>query len=330
MARRERPAPDSDAFWEEVEAELDRARDPAAPGPTPDAAALTDAYLGVLKLALCDLVSPRTMSVVRTPGGVASLELSAGELRKRTLGSDWPRYGLTMVGLARLDDLEACVRQVVSERVEGDVIEAGVWRGGASMFVRAALDALGDRRTVWVADSFTGFREDLESEDLAELDFLAVPLEEVRANFARFGLERDVVFVPGYFERTMAELEGRRWSICRLDGDSYEATRVCLDTLYPGLSRGGHLIVDDYYVLDECARAVNDFRAEHGIDEPLERVDWTCARWKRESEPTAAAGAPANPPPTADPPAEVERPDHTPVPTVEELELRRRLAELER
>ena len=281
MAERERPAPDSDAFWEEVKAELDRAREPAAPGPGPDASRIADAYLGVLKLALCDLVSPRTMSVVRTPDGVASLELSDGELRKRTLGSDWPAYGLTMVGLARLDDLEACVRQVVADGVPGDLIEAGAWRGGASMLMRAALDVLGDKRGVCVADSFAGFRENLESEDLAELDFLAVSLEEVRANFARFGLDDGVEFLPGYFEQTMAGLAGRRWAICRLDGDSYEATRVCLEALYPGLSEGGYVVVDDYYVLEECARAVDEFRAEHGIDEPMQRVDWTCSRWRR-------------------------------------------------
>lgn len=338
MPSGDRPAPDSPEFWEQVKAALDRAREPSAPRPAPNVPELADAYLGVLKLALCDLASPRTMSVERTPLGLASHELWGGELRRRALGSDWPRYGLSMAGLARLDDLQECVRSVVRDGVPGDLIESGTWRGGASMMMRAVLDTLGDERSVWVADSFTGFREDLRSEDLAAVDFLAVSLEEVKANFARFGLESGVRFLPGYFEDTMPSLEPREWAICRLDGDSYEATRLCLETLYPHLSRGGYLIVDDYYVLDECRTAVDEYRAEHGIQEPMEEVDWTCARWRRESEP---AGKPAPAPrsvsrtaATQPSPAAIERPDYTPVPTREELELRERLrlaeAELER
>ena len=180
---------------------------------------------------------------------------------------------------------------------------------------------------MWVADSFSGFREDLQSEDLAEIDFLAVSLDEVRANFARFGLESGVEFVQGYFEHTLAQLEPQRWAICRLDGDSYEATRTSLRALYPELSVGGYLIVDDYHVLDECRRAVDEFRAEHGIDEPMERVDWTCARWRRRSSDRVDPGE-ITPAAAPGPEHAAHRPRHTPVPTVEELELRRENAEL--
>jgi len=316
---------------EEVKAAFEKARDPGAPGPGPASTDLADAYLGLLKLALCDLAAPRTMSVERTPLGVASHEIRDGWLKLRSLGMDWPRYGLSMAGLSRLDDLQACVRAVVADGVPGDLIEAGAWRGGASMLMRATLDTLGDERAVWVADSFTGFREDLQTEDLAAVDFLAVSLEEVEGNFARFGLDSGVKLLPGYFEDTMAGLGERRWAICRLDGDSYEATRLCLQTLYPRLSEGGYLIVDDYYVLDECSAAVDEFRTEHGIEEPLEQVDWTCARWRRESdtpiEPARPGSAPSASPPDPRPSA-VERPAYTPVPTLEELTLRRETAVL--
>lgn len=329
MPSRDRPAPDTPEYWEEVKAALDKAREPYAPGPGPGAAELSEAYLGVLKLALCDLASPRTMSVERTPLGVASHELWGGELRRRSLGSDWPQYGLSMVGLARLDDLQECVRTVVADQVPGDLIEAGTWRGGASMLMRATLDTLGDERNIWVADSFSGFRDDLRSEGLAGVDFLAVSLEEVQANFARFGLDSGVEFVPGYFEDTMPTLGDRSWAICRLDGDSYEATRLCLETLYPRLSKGGYLIVDDYYVLDECRAAVDEYRTQHGIEEPMEEVDWTCARWRRESEvapePTAARPATAG----RSPREPVERPDYTPIPTRKELAMRERLQSAE-
>src|SRR5215210_1797332 len=121
-------------------------------------------------------------------------------------------------------------------------------------------------------------------------DFLAVPLDEVRANFARFGLDRGVHFVSGFFEETMATLGDRRWSVVRLDGDTYEATWVALAALYSGLSAGGHVIVDDYGAMPECRRAVDAFRRHHRITEPLEHVDWTSVRWRREDD------APLEPP----------------------------------
>ena len=322
----------------DVEKAFDQARNPVAPGPAANVDGLADAYLGLLKLALCDLVAPRTMSVRRTDQGVASQELRDAWLKLRSLGMDWPRYGLSMVGLSRLDDLQECVRSVVADGVAGDLIETGTWRGGASMLMRATLDTLGDDRTVWVADSFTGFREDLQSEDLAEVDFLAVSLEEVTDNFARLGLTEGVEFLPGYFEDTLHKVANRRWAICRLDGDSYGATQTCLETLYPNLSAGGYLIVDDYYVLEECRAAVDEFRAQHGIDDPIEQVDWTGARWRRRSDqpvvPARSRDTPVEAP--HDVPPAVERPPYTPVPSVEELHWRReaevlraRVAELE-
>jgi Macrocin-O-methyltransferase (TylF) len=82
----------------------------------------------------------------------------------------------------------------------------------------------------------------------------------------------------------MPTLTGRRWALARLDGDSYEATWVTLESLYPDLAVGGYLVVDDYGAMPECKRAVDEFRAEHGITEPLEQVDWTSVKWRRQSD----------------------------------------------
>jgi hypothetical protein len=205
---------------------------------------------------------------------------------------DWPLQGLTMVGLGRLDDLQSCVESIVAEGIEGDVIETGAWRGGASILVRATLDSLGDDRTVWVADSFQGFHPgdgaDSEAVRLSAFDYLAVPVEEVRESFARLGCDRNVRFVPGFFEDTLAGLSGQRWAMVRLDADTYEPTRLGLEHLYPGLVPGGYLIVDDYGSFQGCRQAVDQFRSAHGITEPLEVVDSTCVRWRR--SPAATPG----------------------------------------
>jgi hypothetical protein len=272
-------------------------------GPRPGAEGLRAAYLDLLKLCLCDLAGARTVSVSRTgdtrrpESQVQAWELGNEELPLRVKGADWPYSGLTMVGLKRLDDLQACVESVVGDQVEGDVIEAGAWRGGASILARATLDSLGDdERTVWVADSFQGLPapdpeaspEDREL-DLSRIEFLAVPADEVQGYFARFGLDHGVELVEGFFDETLPRLRNHRWSVVRLDGDTYEATWSGLESLYPGLSAGGYLIVDDYGLIEECQRAIDDYRREHGITEPIERVDWNGIRWRREREPTATA-----------------------------------------
>jgi O-methyltransferase len=316
-----------------------------AVGPRPGAEPLRAAYLELLKLCLCDLAGARTLSVTRTgdtrrpDSQVLSRELSDQELVLRARGSDWPFSGLTMVGLKRLDDLQACVESVVADGVEGDVIEAGAWRGGASILARATLDSLGaDERTVWVADSFHGlpapdpgaFPEDHEL-DLSQVEFLAVPAEEVRGYFARFGLEQGIELVEGLFHETLPRLRGHRWSIVRLDGDTYEATWVGLESLYPGLSAGGYLIVDDYRLIPECQAAVDDYRREHGITEPLDPIDWNGVRWRRVDEPEriaeSAEGAsrPARRPSSAGATGNGPR---TPIPSERELELERELREL--
>jgi O-methyltransferase len=307
------------------------ARAPHAAGPRPDAESLRLAYLGLLKLALCDLAGTGTGSVSRLiDGTLASRELRGDDRTYRCAGMDWPLHGLTMVGLNRLDDLQACVEAVVRDGVEGDVIEAGAWRGGASILMRATLDSLGAReRTVFVADSFQGFPRADDLGDLNAIDFLAVPLEEVQESFARFGLGDGVQFVPGFFEESLPALAGHRWAVVRLDGDTYEATRSALDALYPGLAVGGYVVVDDYGVMDdtEARRAVDEFRARHGISEPLEEIDWTAVRWRRTDDAPLDLGAePAKTHPARG--EAVTRPPTAHVPTSREVELEREVAAL--
>jgi hypothetical protein len=230
----------------------------------------------------------------------------------------------------------------VREGVRGDLIEAGSWRGGASLLMRATLDSLGaSEPTVWVSDSFQGFPSaegepsgvyDL-SVDLAGVDFLAVPLDEARASFARLGCDRGVEFVPGFFQDTLPRLAGRQWSLIRLDGDTYDSIMIALRSLYAGLAPGGFLVVDDYLSLDQCREAVEDFRREHGIVEPIEEIDWSGVRWRRDVDVEPAALAPAKEDDrrsaaATPPPRPVQRGPRTRVPAIEEVELSEELERL--
>ncbi len=321
---------------------VDRLRPVRVPPAGPGVDALRAAYLELLKLALCDLAGAGTTALKGlSHGRLVSREVDSHDFQERAHGRDWPLHALTMTGLVRLDDLQTCVEAIVRDNVPGDLIEAGSWRGGSSILMRATLDTLGAaERTVWVADSFQGFPKPEPpgtpsgytgslAPYFAAFDFLAVPLEEVRENFARFGYEHGVRFVPGFFEDTLPGLTGgeQRWSVVRLDGDTYDVTLLALRCLYPNLSPGGYLIIDDYLALDECRQAVDDFRREHGIEEPVEQVDWTCARWRRVSDaPIEPVLASAERPPA--PRQAMPRKARQPIPTGRELDLERELDEL--
>lgn len=204
---------------------------------------------------------------------------------------------VSMLPMARIDNIHRCIRDVVEHDVPGDVIETGVWRGGATIFMRGVLEALGDTtRRVWVADSFEGLPEPdaerfpLEAERFhgsviqRGYDRFAVDLPAVRRNFEAYGLLDDRVrFLPGWFSDTLPHAPIERLAVMRLDGDYYESTIDALDALYPKLSVGGYVIVDDYGEdsWTNCRQAVDEFRTAHGIDDPLVEVDSKCSYWQR-------------------------------------------------
>jgi O-methyltransferase len=156
--------------------------------------------------------------------------------------------------------------------------------------MRAVLVAYGDKdRVVWVADSFQGLpRADTERypQETATTfwgyDALAVSVEDVEAAFSRYGLlDGQVRFLPGWFRDTLPAAPIERLAVLRLDGDMYESTMVALECLYPKLSPGGYVIVDDYGAVAACRAAVEDYRDRVGIDDEIQVIDWSGAFWQR-------------------------------------------------
>lgn len=214
----------------------------------------------------------------------------------RAVGNDWPPHAETMVGLARLANVRSCVTTALAAGVPGDLVETGVWRGGTAIYLRAILAALGETgRTVWACDSFEGLPEaDAERFPvdvplrLHEHRELAVGLEQVQANFARYGLLDDRVrFVPGWFRDTLPKLAAEIGPIAvlRLDGDMYESTIDALTHLEPLVSPGGFVIVDDYGGIEACRQAVADHRAARAITAEIHEVDWTAVWWRKQPDP---------------------------------------------
>jgi O-methyltransferase len=208
----------------------------------------------------------------------------------RTEGRDHPQVADTMIGLRRLDNLQDCIEDVLRREVPGDLIETGVWRGGATIFMRAVLKAYQVRdRKVWVIDSFEGLPRPNAEKYPADADdihytmqHLAVSLEGVQANFAKYGLLDDqVCFLKGWFKDVLPDLLVDKVALMRLDGDMYESTMDALTYLYPKLSRGGYVIIDDYGYINSCRQAVHDFRAANQIEEEIRPIDWSGVYWQR-------------------------------------------------
>jgi len=201
-----------------------------------------------------------------------------------------PPEAETMLSLRFLDNLQSCITDVISHNVPGDLIETGVWRGGAAIFMRAVLKAYRETtRIVWVADSFQGLpipNPERYPADAGDLHWtykeLAVPLNTVKANFVRYGLlDEQVRFLIGWFKDTLPVAPIERLAILRLDGDMYESTMDSLQYLYPKLSVGGYVIIDDFGYTVACRGAVQDFRAKWGIAEDLQYVDSVGVFWQR-------------------------------------------------
>ena len=192
----------------------------------------------------------------------------------------------SMLGTRQFDHMQRCIDDIIEREVPGDLLEAGVWRGGMTMFMRAALKARGDDiRRVFVVDSFAGLptpNEKIDSNWWKAGD-MSVSLGEVRENFARYNLLDDkVVFIKGFFAESLPHAPINELSILRIDADLYDSTLDVLNVLYEKLSVGGYVVIDDYQNLRECQRAVDEFRTRHGISEELVKIDTRAVHWVKE------------------------------------------------
>ncbi|NQU08231.1 MAG: class I SAM-dependent methyltransferase [Candidatus Abyssubacteria bacterium] len=219
-------------------------------------------------------------------------QLSGGKYDNslRDRGLDWPSEAHTMIGNQRMTNLRKITEYVITHGIPGDMIETGVWRGGACIFMRAILKAYGaTNRVVWCADSFEGLpKPDAERfpQDTGDIHHTYEPLKvsiaDVQANFAKYGLlDGQVKFLKGWFKETLPEAPIERLSILRLDGDMYQSTAEGFMYLYDKVTPGGFIIVDDYGALGGCQAATNDFRGERNISEPIQNIDGIGVYWQK-------------------------------------------------
>lgn len=201
----------------------------------------------------------------------------------------------TMTTAERMYSLYESVRYVVNAGIKGDLVECGVWRGGSSMMAALTLRECKARRRLWLYDTFEGMpppgeldvayhgeraRVQHAREEMARAErrpgvsnvWAWATLEDVKANLSATGYE-DCEYVVGRVEETVPGTAPGEVALLRLDTDWYESTRHELEHLYPRLTEGGVLILDDYGHWQGARQAVDEYFADRPV--LLHRIDYS-------------------------------------------------------
>jgi hypothetical protein len=200
----------------------------------------------------------------------------------------------TMTSAERLQALCEATRYVTKAAVSGAIVECGVWRGGSMMAVARTLLCEGHTdRDLYLFDTFEGMTSPSEkdvsiageraSELMAssvrneeDLFYCYAPLDTVRNALNATGYPPDRMhFVPGRVEQTIPDRAPASIALLRLDTDWYDSTKHELEHLFPRLSVGGVLIIDDYGHWQGARKAVDEYLEQQGVTLLLNRIDYT-------------------------------------------------------
>jgi O-methyltransferase len=239
--------------------------------------------LSMVQQQYSDILKRCLLDIIYDPSPSVSVEVLAE-------GRYLPTRAHTMLGIKRMDNIQKCFENIIQDNIPGDFIETGVWRGGATIFMAGLNKIYGQNRKIYVADSFEGLPKPNPSLYPADdgdqhhtFNFLAVSLDEVKKNFQRYNLlDENVIFVKGFFEDSLKQLDIGPIALLRLDGDMYSSTIQVLDILYDKVVPGSYVIIDDYMAVYGCRKAVDDFRTSRNITDELIIIDYSGRYWKKQ------------------------------------------------
>jgi O-methyltransferase len=201
----------------------------------------------------------------------------------------------TLTSIERLYAIYKAIEYILRHNIPGDFAECGVWRGGSVMMMALALRQFGGPdRIIHCFDTFSGMTQPdandtqshsgISAEEVlagAKRDeddpFWAIaPLDVVKRNMISTGYPPDLVrFHKGRVEETLPTAAPERLALLRLDTDWYASTKHELNCLYPRLSTGGVLIIDDYGYWRGARQATDEYLAETRAKIMLNRIDFT-------------------------------------------------------
>jgi O-methyltransferase len=194
--------------------------------------------------------------------------------------------GWTMLGPRRGRMLHRLVEEVDRAGVPGALVDCGVWNGGSTILLSAAAP----ERDVWAFDSFAGLPEphELDGRESEGLGGELVGSEQkLRAGFERFAHPARLHVRAGWFEETLEDAAGDIGPVAVLhcDGDWYDSVLVTLEVMYPLVSPGGFVVIDDYGTFPGARRATDDYRLRVGEGAPLRRIDQSGRYWCKGTTP---------------------------------------------
>ena len=202
----------------------------------------------------------------------------------------------TVTSIERVSALLDSVKYVINNKIEGDFVECGVWKGGSCMLMSKELIEQNDlNRKIWLYDTFDGMTQPTDADIEAEtgikgkallsnvekttekLNMWAYsPIEEVRKNMKETNYPVDnIKYIKGKVEDTLKSNIPNKIALLRLDTDWYESTKIELEVLYPLITKGGVLIIDDYGHFEGAKRAVDDYFQKINQQPLLNRIDYT-------------------------------------------------------
>jgi O-methyltransferase len=206
------------------------------------------------------------------------------DLKAKSIISKVQNY--TMTSIERRFALINAVRYITSNKIAGDIVECGVWKGGSMMAVAYTLIEVGDlNRNLYLYDTFEGMALPTEKDvSFSNIDALSQfsqkwcysPLEEVMSNIDSTAYKPERVhFIKGRVEETIPQHIPDKIALLRLDTDWYESTKHELEHLFPKLVSGGVIILDDYGHWRGCKQATDEYIQNNNISILLNRIDYT-------------------------------------------------------
>jgi len=200
----------------------------------------------------------------------------------------------TKTSLERMYSLYNSMKYIIANKIEGDLVECGVWKGGSSMLMALMLKKHGilDKK-IHLYDTFEGMSEpspiDKTIKGVSASSLLGKerkenensvwcysPIEDVKnALFSTGYPQENLIFVKGKVENTLLEYVPGQLSLLRLDTDWYESTKIELQILYPLLVELGVLIIDDFGHWEGAQKAVTEYFMQNDNHQFLHRIDYT-------------------------------------------------------
>jgi len=213
------------------------------------------------------------------------------EDHKRIAGRVAP---FTMTSPERIFGLIEATKYIVTNGIEGDIVECGVWKGGSMLAIAETLkDAGRQDRRLFLYDTFEGMSEptaddrshdDQEAARLLQKDtdkeknlvWAYSTLDTVKSTMQLAQYPDHLIhYVKGKVEDTIPRTLPGKIALLRLDTDWYESTRHELEHLFPLLVPGGVLIIDDYGFWKGARKAVDEYIASQHLRLLLARMDDT-------------------------------------------------------